>query len=289
MMRDYPCTYLQEGDGLLFEDTLLPVPELHLQADLMAAYALEHRQKTGAQWCILPFCHTVEAEAFGAHIHYGDRKNGPRIRDYVCTRLEELMALPDIDFEKGRICTVLEACRHLTEAGETVLLEITGPFTILNGLIDPALLFRMLRRSPSEMAQVFEKLSANILAYMQKAEHCGVQIISYADPTGGTSIIGPRLAAQTAETFTLPLLRQADRILRPETLLHLCPKTAFALLDTGCAREAQIDVAAHDYATACEEVRGKVRFVGQTCVKNNRFQPNGRLQHLLLTTEEERK
>jgi len=287
MIRDYPCTYLQEGDGLHFEDTLLPVPELHLQADLMAAFALEHRKKHGAQWCILPFCHTVEAEAFGAHVHYGDRKIGPRIRGYACAKPEELQGLPDIALEKGRIGAVLDACKILTQAGETVLLEITGPFTILNGLIDPALLFRMLRRSPEEMARVFERLSTNILAYMQAAERCGVQIISYADPTGGTSIVGPRLAAQMAESFTLPLFRQADRMLRPETLLHLCPKTAFALLDTGYARAAQIDVAAHDYAAACKEVRGKVRFVGQTCIKNNRFQPNGKLQHLLLTTEEE--
>ena len=172
------------------EDSSLLVPDIHLYADAMVAFALEVREKTNAPWCMLPFCHTVEAETLGAKVRYGDRKNGPRVVDYACSTLDDLLTLPDMDFTQGRIAQVLAACRELHRRGETVILEITGPFTLLGGLIDPASLFRFLRKEPEKMEQVFAHLHRNLLAYMQVAQESGVSIISYADPTGGVNIIG---------------------------------------------------------------------------------------------------
>ena len=276
MIRDSPCTRLQDGAEVLLEASLLPVPDIHLYADAMGAFALEVREKTNAPWCMLPFCHTVEAETFGAKVRYGDRKNGPRVVDYACSTLDDLLTLPDMDFTQGRIAQVLAACRELHRRGETVILEITGPFTLLGGLIDPALLFRFLRKEPEKMEQVFAHLHRNLLAYMQAAQESGVSIISYADPTGGVNIIGPKLAEQMVRSFTLPLLHGMEDRLHPETLVHLCPKTAFALLDTGLAQSTALPVSAQaDYAAAVLSARGKCRFIGHGCIKNHKFRSNG--------------
>ncbi len=273
MIRDFPCTHLTESVEVLLEHSALSVPAVHTEADAMAAFALEVREKTRSPWCVLPFCHTVEVEALGAKVRYGDRKSGPRVAEYACRTIDDLLALPVLDPAEGRIAQVLEACRMLHEGGEQVVLEITGPFTLLGGLIDPAALFRALRKEPEKMETVFAHLQRCTLTYMQAAERCGASIISYADPTGGVNIIGPVLAERVAQTFTLPLLRAADRNLQADTLVHLCPKTAFVLQDTGLARNRRIDLSSVlDYGTGCCTVRGQVRFVGHGCIKNHKLQ-----------------
>ncbi|SFE58129.1 ASKHA domain-containing protein [Peptostreptococcus sp. D1] len=97
-----------------------------------------------ATFCELPFCHTVEAEAMGGIVNYGDEKSGPRAKEYICTKPEEILELKEIDFNSGRIFEVLEACKILGEQGEDVVLEVAGPFTIMNVLIVPVYVFKAL-------------------------------------------------------------------------------------------------------------------------------------------------
>jgi len=282
-LRDFPCTYLQGGAEEYLVKTVLPVPEVHLEAEYMAALAMEDKNTVGAEMCMLPFCHTVEAEALGAKINYGDRKTGPRVREYAFSSVEELLGLHDIVFSEGRIAQVLQACRELSDIGETVVLEITGPFTMLASLIDPARLFRFMRKEPEKTVRLFEKIANNILAYMKEAERSGVKIISYADPVGGVSIVGPKIAETMAKEFTLPLLRRADELLDKNVLIHLCPKTAFSLQDTGCVSVEAMDTEENiSYAGGLIQAQGKARFIGQTCLKNNRLKLNGKLPYMTL-------
>ncbi|MBR5284781.1 MAG: methylcobamide--CoM methyltransferase [Clostridia bacterium] len=284
MIRDYPCTYLQSGIG---QDLSVcdshSFPEVHLQAEAMAALAVDIKEKTGAAWCALPFCHTVEAEALGAKIRYGDVHNGPRVAEYVYKYAEELLQSPPVDPTVGRMAQVIGACRILHEKGETVFLEITGPFTLLSSLIEPMVIFRILRKTPELAERLFEKLRADLLTYIEAAQGAGVQMFSYADPTGGVNILGPKLAEQMVKTFTLPMLQMLDRKLPKDVLIHLCPKTAFALIDTDLAEIYDYDLLdGLTYHQAVMAVRGKVRFAGQTCLKNKNFCPGPALQGLRL-------
>ena len=290
MIRDYPCTYLQSGAGQdlsAYTDHLFP--EVHLEARAMAALALEIKERNNAAWCTLPFCHTVEAEALGAKIRYGDHRNGPRVAEYACENPEDLLNLPSIDYTfSGRMAQVITACRLLQDQGEEVLLEITGPFTLLSSLIDPAVVFRMLRKAPEQVDVLFEKLHASLLIYVEAAYKAGVRLFSYADPTGGVNILGPRIAAGMAERFTLPFLQKIDQKLPKDALIHLCPKTAFALIDTALADVYVCDLSdGLAYPQAISSVCGKVRFVGQTCLKNQNFRPGPTLQGLRLKYKEE--
>ena len=271
----------------VLQDETLPFPEVYCQRDEIVRLAQAIKAADGSSLCILPFCHTVEAEALGADIRHGNRHTGPRAGQPICTSTESLLALPDVDFSSGRIAEVLAACRALREAGETVVLEISGPLTILNALIEPHLIFRALRKQPTEMELVFQKLLTLLQSYIHLAEQAGVEFFSYADPMADVGIIGPKVAEQMTRTFTCQMLKNIEISTNPNTVITLCPKTALALIGCGCAVWESIPLsAAMPYPDALPEVRGKAKFTGQACLKNHSTRLPGAIRALRLLNEE---
>ena len=164
-IKDFNCTYdnsagirseVTEGLGLTF-------PDAYTHCDTMVTLSKVLKEKDKAVICELPFCHTLEAEAMGGIINLGNEIAGPRAGGYVCTDVEEILNLPDMDFTKGRIQETLLACKKLREEGEHVVFEVAGPFTILNVLIDARYVFKGMRKKPEVMERVFWKLGDQIL------------------------------------------------------------------------------------------------------------------------------
>ena len=116
----------------IIRDLKLAFPGTYNDADIMAKTAVGIKKETAGQICILPFCHTVEAEALGGFINLSEGKFGPRAANYAFHSVEELLQLPDFDFQQGRLSEVLKACRILKAQEEKVVLEVSGYFTILN-------------------------------------------------------------------------------------------------------------------------------------------------------------
>ena len=58
----------------------LKFPDAYMQHETMAALSKALKRHDGASFCELPFCHTVEAEAMGGIINYGNEKTGPRAK-----------------------------------------------------------------------------------------------------------------------------------------------------------------------------------------------------------------
>ncbi|HEY3423258.1 MAG TPA: uroporphyrinogen decarboxylase family protein [Negativicutes bacterium] len=273
-MIDFQCTYVNSV-GINKEvvkglDLEFPQAYKTWQGMTKMAVALKNSDKT--EFCELPFCLTVEGEALGGGVNYGDENAGPRGNCYTCTTAEELLDLPQIDYSQGRIAEVLKACKYLREKGEHVVLYISGPFTILNMLMDPRYIFRIFKKEPEQMKLIFDKLQGEILRYVTEAQKVGVTMFSYGDSTGGLNILGPERSEKTVELFTYPFFKKVETILGNENLLLLCPKTAFALLGTGKAVWQDIDLGAPiKYFSACQKVVGKTKFVGQMCIKNREF------------------
>ena len=246
MIQDFKCTYGNSAGirEAVTNRTNLTFPDAYKHAETMAELAQVLKECDKAPFCELPFCHTVEAEAMGGIINYGNEKTGPRAKEYLCTDIEEILELPAIDFEKGRIQEVLKACRILYEKGEHVVFEVSGPLTILNVLIDPKYVFKGMRKKPELMARIFAKLGKEILSYMKLAKEQGADFISYADSSGGVNILGPKMAEQMVDLFTYDFVKQAGKLADEHTMILLCPKTTFALLGTGKAK--LIDCQIHD-------------------------------------------
>ncbi len=283
---DFKCTYdnLIGMNKVITQNSNLKFPEAYKNWGSMAQLAIALKKHNNATYCEIPFCHTLEGEALGGIINYGDENIGPRAKDYLCTTAEEILSLPEIDYETGRIAEVLKACKYLREQGENVVLYISGPFTILDILIDPRHLFKIFRKRPEVMKEIFTKLQNEIVRFVQEAQKVGVNLISYGDSTGSLNILGPKLSEQVVEMFTYPLFKQIEAILSHEAIVLLCPKTAFALLGTNKAIWKDIDLGAPTkYSEACVKVIGQAKFVGQMCFKNNHFElKNGKIKTVSL-------
>lgn len=274
VMKDFNCTY-NNSVGINEEITAelsLEFPDAYKHWNTMAQIARKIKEHDGASFCELPFCHTVEGEALGGIINYGDARTGPRAKEYICTSVEEVLGLPKIDFQSGRIHEVLLACEALRGEGEHVVLDVSGPFTILNVLIDARYVFKAMRKTPEVMKDVFWKLGEEILSYMKEAQKYGVDLISYADSSGGLNILGPKMAAQVVDDFTYDFLKRAEAELEDTSLILLCPKTTLALLGMEKAEFQDMPLPGPmSYGEACTMMVGKARFVGQNCIKNTAY------------------
>ena len=288
-IKDFQCTY-DNSAGISGEVTRglgLTFPDAYLHHETMARLSKALKEHDGAAFCELPFCHTVEAEAMGGIVNYGNERTGPRAGEYICHSVEELLELPSIDFEKGRIHEVLLACRQLREEGEHVVMQVSGPFTILNVLIDAKYVFKGWRKTPDIMEKAFAKLGREILRFMEEAKRYGAELLSYADSSGGVNILGPKTAAQIVETFTYDFLKEAQELADEHAMILLCPKTTLALLGTGRGKfEDRLLSRPMSYGEGCLEMIGKVRMAGQMCIKNIGYQlENGVFKDVKLIEE----
>ena len=276
-IKDFRCTYANSA-GINEEVTNklnLTFPEAYLHWDTMAAISLALKETDGAGFCELPFCHTVEAEAMGGLANFGNEKIGPRAKEYICTKPEELLHLKEMDFSQGRLHEVLLACQHLRQRGENVVLEIAGPFTILNVLMDIKYVFKAMRKQPELMKQVFWKIGDQLLEYIRQAQKYGVNMISYADSSGAVSIIGPAMAEQVVESFTYEFIKRAEALIGDDAVLLLCPRTALALIGTDKAEFVDIALPGPmRYGEACAWMIGKEKILGQMCIKNINYTLN---------------
>ena len=73
-IKDFNCTY-DNSVGVsadVTEGLSLTFPDAYLHWDTMAKLSKALKEHDGAAFCELPFCHTVEAEAMGGIINYGN-------------------------------------------------------------------------------------------------------------------------------------------------------------------------------------------------------------------------
>lgn len=286
-IRDFQCKFdhTPENWATIATQSALPIPELHLHHENMVNLALALRQQSHSRVCTLPFCHTVEAEALGGIINYGDATAGPRAKEYICTRAEELLELPEINLSAGRIHEVLLACQVLHNQGETVVLELSGPLTILNALIDLRHIFKAMRKNRPLMREIYHKLQHALLLYVQAAKDAGVDFLSYADSSAGVNILGSRLLGEMLEDFTFDFLQKTVKITAGSPMLLLCPKTTYALVDSGYAtlHPVPLPTTPMAYEEACLAMRSHISIAGQMCIKNKEYLlQNGTILEILL-------
>jgi len=240
---DFICT----GDDLeqipeeVVRKTGISLPEAHSDKNSMAILARELRKHHGDVIVRVPFCVTVEAEAYGAHIKLGDALNGPRVESYRFTSIEEMSDLQCLALNEGRIREVLDAVEILAEAGEKVALNVEGPFTILSSLIDPLNFYKGLRKHPQRIQEILAVVEEGIIRYSLEGIKRGASIISYGDPVGAIGIIGPKVYREYSGPSSWRIIKgikDADG----KVILHLCGKTSTALEKIQMARSYPIEM-----------------------------------------------
>lgn len=240
---DFICT----GDDLeqipeeVIRKTGITLPGAHSDKNSMATLASELRKYRGDVIVRVPFCVTVEAEAYGAHIKLGDALNGPRVESYRFTSIEEMSNLQSLVLDEGRIKEVLDAVGILAEAGGKVALSVEGPFTILSSLIDPMIFYRGLRKEPQRILEILAIVEEGIIRYSLEGIKRGASIISYGDPVGAVGIIGPKVYRDYSGPSSWRIIKGIKEA-GGKVLLHLCGKTSTALEKTKLARSYPIEI-----------------------------------------------
>jgi len=267
------------GLGLSYPDSLVT-------ADGIAALSLAMKH---GSCCSLPFCCTVEGEALGADVCMGDDTAGPRAAGDPAWEWQKPLVFPAVDFSEGRIGAALSACRLLKQRGESVVLEISGPITVLNCFMDLSTLFKTWRKRPEWVEDALRQLKLFHLQYMRHASEAGADLICYADPVGSYSILGPRYAKELMRKYVVPLLRRIEAGDNVASGVHICPKTVQMLTEYGFAQWERVAVGTvADYARGCLTAAGKSVFFGEACLKNTGYQPeNGEIKTLRLRNDDD--
>ncbi|MBI9010916.1 MAG: hypothetical protein JEZ08_01700 [Clostridiales bacterium] len=268
--QDYMCKH---NDDMNYLDVMkhfnFKAEEVHTSNQLMVKVSKE--MSDGRKICFLPFCHTVEGDAMGALIQLGDCEFGPRSHFYSYDLLEDLLQVKGFDLSSGRINEVIKASSHLLAEGYEVVVNISGPLTILNLLIDPVKVYKGFRKQADLIKEILLIIERNLLMYIEALLTKGVRVFSYGDASGGISIVGPRLYQQQVEWFTHRFLESIEKLFDKKALMVLCPKVSYGLVAHKKASWSNISVGTSDYMTAIQDSIGKTCFVGETCIKNNKY------------------
>ncbi|HKK96419.1 MAG TPA: uroporphyrinogen decarboxylase family protein [Anaerovoracaceae bacterium] len=277
-MKDYICDdSIFTGISKEFaESNSFKLPDLYENAeDLFRVSALIQRQEN-KPFCVLPFDPWLTAEAKGADIKIDDSNLGPRKNKDTIFELEDLLKLPEMPLNKGRLAETLKAITMLKEKGYPAAVEITGPFSIINGFMDIQRFLMSFRKNEELIKEIMYKLNHDILDYFIEAKRAGSDVIFYTDSSVSTSLVGPKFMNKILKWSTIPLLEELDKKLPEDTLVYLCPKLTFALTENDYIKWQKLPLEADaPYNEALIDSVGKFRFSGNTCRKKlNRMAKN---------------
>lgn len=240
--------FICKGDELeqipeeVMRETGLTLPGAHSDKTSMAILARELMKHRKDSIVRVPFCVTVEAEAFGAQIKLGNALAGPRVEKYVFSSFEELLEIQELDLTKGRIKEVLDAVGILAQSEENVALSVEGPFTILSSLIDPMYFYKGLRKNPRQFLEIMSVVEEGIIGYSLEGVKRGASIISYGDPVGAMGILGPKIYREYSGPSSMRIIKGIIEG-SGKVLLHLCGKTSTALAKIEMVRSYKLDTA----------------------------------------------
>lgn len=196
-------------------------PEAHTDPYQMLRLALAVHDHGGLENLAVPFCMTVEAEALGAEIQFGDRLTQPRVVREPFSCSADLLARPLSPLaEAPRAQTILAAMPDLAAARPDAPLvgNLVGPVSLAASLVEPGRFFKEMIREPQAVAAVLQRVTDLLTAFGQEQISAGADVIAIADPTATGEIVGPRLF----ERLVLPALSRLIAAMSVPVIVHVC-------------------------------------------------------------------
>jgi [methyl-Co(III) methanol-specific corrinoid protein]:coenzyme M methyltransferase len=199
-------------------------PDVHRDAKKMAILSIAMRRETGFENLGIPFCMTVEAEAFGGEVEDGDEVTEPRIVRYPLRLVAEWRTLKELYPDRsGRLPTILACTSILRQeiADAPVIGNLVGPLSLATSLIEAMTLFKALRREPDEVHGMLDFLTDNSIRYGSALINSGADVIVISDPSATGEILGPKMF----QLFALPYLNKmitAMHLHGVPVIVHIC-------------------------------------------------------------------
>ncbi|WP_368488676.1 uroporphyrinogen decarboxylase family protein [Clostridium sp. BJN0013] len=260
-MEQIPAEALKRT-GIYFADA-------HFKKDCMATVSEKIKQIDKNCICYVPFSVTVEAEAFGSKVRLDECSNGILIDGFKYTTIEEISNLVEFDIDKGRIKEILDCIEILSKRGNTVVLNVEGPFTILTLLIDNLSIYKALKNQSDIIYDSLLTIQNSIKKYIIKALEKGARIISYSDPSGDINILGPEIYRKFSGELTYNLIKTLEDYM-DNSIMHLCARTSLPLEKLGFCSSSPIKIKEHiKYGEAiCSLLDEKdVKILGHKCMQ----------------------
>ena len=198
--------------------------DAHTRPAIMAKVAVDLQEASGFENLGVPFCMTVETEALGGKIDYGDYATEPRVTGYVLNAPGELNRLVFKGTHTGgRMPVVLEAISILKQQKKDLPIvgNLTGPVSLATSLMDPNVFLRLMVKDKPFVRELMRFCTEVIAAFGEAQVRAGADVISIGDPTASGEIVGP----QFFQEFVAPALQDiAGRIKLQggRTILHIC-------------------------------------------------------------------
>lgn len=199
-------------------------PHAHRDPVQMATLSAAMRDEAGIENVGIPFCMTVEAEAWGGEVEDGDEFTEPCMVNYPLKSVSDWRGLRPLDPKKdGRLPAIIECTRMLRERlpDTAVIGNLVGPLSLASSLIDAMVLYKALIKEPEETHRFMEFIIENSVSYGKELVKAGADVMVIADPSATGEILGPRMFGK----FAVPYLnRMTDAIHAMDipVIIHIC-------------------------------------------------------------------
>jgi [methyl-Co(III) methanol-specific corrinoid protein]:coenzyme M methyltransferase len=224
-----------QGQAELFG---LKWPFFHQKAEEMARMALGAHEVFGFDGVRLPFCQTIEAEALGCEVGYGDFIP---CNDIPLYRLDDVPQFPEDFLKRGRIPELLEAIRLLKKHvnGEALVLGgVTGPLTIARALLDSVPLLKASLKTPDKIVPFLQVGQMACLHLAIGLIDAGAEAIVIEDMTASPDLLHPK----TYKGIVAEYHRRLIQALSVPVILHICGNVTLIAEEMSKTRAAGLSI-----------------------------------------------
>lgn len=177
---------------------------------------------------------TVEAEAFGAKLHFADN-DVPSVAERLLHNMSEVESLPIPDLTAARVPQYLKANRLAAERinDRPVFAGCIGPYSLAGRLYDMTEIMMAIYVEPELAKALLEKCAQFIGSYVKALKETGVDGVIMAEPAAG--LLSNDDATRYSTHYIRPIVEavQDDNFL---FVLHNCGNTGHctqSMIDSG--------------------------------------------------------
>lgn len=206
-------------------------PEAHTDPVKMATLGSALYSLTGLEAARIPFCLTVQAEAFGCEIDIGNKEKTPSVKSSVFSAAGDVK-IPQDFLERGRIPAVIEATKLIRKNTPNLpaIVGLEGPYTLAGHVVGIEKLLKWSLKQRDDVSKVVEVTAKANVDYIKALVDAGADVICVADPSASPELMSPKDFA----TFVKPRLTEVASTIRKKGavgVLHICGGTLKILKD----------------------------------------------------------
>jgi len=196
-------------------------PDAHKEPEKMAKLSASVYPLTGLEVAGVPYCLTVEAEALGCSIMWGEETDAiPQVLQTPYKTPSEIQ-VPNNFLNLKRAPVILQVVRRLKQNFHEelpIVAGVTGPFSLAGHLLGIENLLKWVITNPKNVQEAVDKTSEIGATFGKALNDAGADVVLIADPSASSSLISPR----TFKAFVKPAITRMVGTIRGNTFLHIC-------------------------------------------------------------------